>query len=51
MLNAHLFLCFSPLAQYQLQWLSQLQLCLFPIQFPFPDMVLTTDARPYNWAF
>ena len=49
----HLFLSFllSLLAFIKLQRMSQLQQCLLPVQFPFPDVVIATDAMSHHWAF
>ena len=35
----------------QLEQLSQLQQSPIPLQFPLPDVVITTDAMPTYWAF
>ena len=47
---------FSPVhisfsALHQLEWLSHLQQSPVPLQFPLPDVVITTDAMPIHWAF
>ena len=41
---------FSFLALCQLEWLSHLQQSPVPLQFPFPDAVIATDATSSNWA-
>ena len=45
---AHLFspVHFSFSALCQLEWLSHLQQCQVPLQFPLPDVVIATDAMP-----
>ena len=50
---AHLFCCFyfPLLALHRLQKLSQLQWSSFPPWFPFPDVLITTDATTDHWDF
>ena len=47
------YLFFSPFSSsaMQLQKLSHLQQSSVPLQFPLPDMVITTNATPHYWAF
>ena len=49
----HLFshVHFSLSSLHQLEWLAHLQQSLVPLQFPFPDVVIATDATPTHWAF
>ena len=42
---------FSHSSLHQLEWLSQLQQCPVPLQFPLPDVVIPTDAMSLDWAF
>ena len=36
---------------HQLEQLAHLQQSPVPLQFPFPDVVIATDATPTHWAF
>ena len=36
---------------HQLEWLSHLQQTPVPLQFPFPDVVIATEAKPIHWTF
>ena len=49
----HLLLCahFSLSSLHQLEQLAHLQQSPVPLQFPLPDVVITTDATPTYWAF
>ena len=49
----HLFSCvhFSLSSLHQLEGLAHLQQSLVPLQFPFADVVIATDATPTHWAF
>ena len=51
--HAHLFspVHFSFSALCQLEQLSHLQQSPVPLQFPFPDVVIATNAMPTHWAF
>ena len=42
---------FSLSSLNQLEWLAHLQQSPVPLQFPHPDVVITTDAMPTHWAF
>ena len=42
---------FSLSSLCQLEWLAKLQQSPVPSQFPFPDVVIATDATPTHWAF
>ena len=48
-----LFSCvhFSLSSLHQLEWLAKLHQSPVPLQFPLPDVVITTDATPTHWAF
>ena len=50
---AHLFTAVTFLFQLyiQLKWLPHLQQSPVPLQFPFHDLVIATDAMPTHWAF
>ena len=46
------FMCsFSLSSLCQLELLSHLQQSPVPLQFPLPEVVIATDARPTHWAF
>ena len=45
-----LHVLFSLSSLCQLEWLSNLQKSLVPLQFPLPDVVIATDATPTHWA-
>ena len=49
----HLFLHvhFSLSSLCQLEQLAHLQQSPVPLQFPLPDVVIATDAKPTHWAF
>ena len=36
---------------HQLEWMAKLQQSPVPLQFPLPDVVISTDATPTHWAF
>ena len=46
-LHVHFYLS----SLHQLEWLPKLQQSPVPLHFPFPDVVIATDATATHWAF